>query len=88
MTTITTAQNVAALSGVILDKKSGEPVIGATIFIESLKKGASTDLEGKYSITGIPSGTYSARIDCISYLSVIIEEIKISSGINNLDIIW
>ena len=86
MTTITTAQNAAVLSGVILDKKSGEPVIGATIFIESLKKGASTDLEGKYSIEGIPSGTYSARIDCISYLSVIIEEIKISSGINNLDV--
>ena len=86
MTTMTTAQNAALLTGVVIDKKSGEPVIGATIFIESLKKGASTDLEGKYSIAGIPAGTYSARIDCISYLSVIVEEIKISSGVNTMDV--
>ncbi|MDX9782158.1 MAG: outer membrane beta-barrel protein [Bacteroidales bacterium] len=81
------AQNSGTLSGVVLDKKSGEPVIGATIFIESLKKGASTDLEGKYSITGVLPGTYIVRIDCISYVSIIVEDLKVTQGVNNFDII-
>lgn len=80
------AQNTGTISGQVLDKKSGEPVTGATIFIESLKKGASTDIDGKYSITGISPGTYNVRVDCISYVSIVVERLNVARGINNFDI--
>lgn len=80
------AQSNTTLSGEVLDKKTGEPVIGATVYIESLKRGSSTDLSGKYSISGLPPGTYTVRVDCISYMSIIIEDLKLTAGGNNFDI--
>ena len=82
----TNGQNSGVLTGTVLDKKSGEPIIGATIYIESIQKGASTDLDGKYSISGIKAGNYKARVDCISYVSIIVEELKILNGTTNFDI--
>lgn len=51
----------ATLSGVIRDIKTGEPVIGAAVYIENPRIGASTDQFGYYSIT-IPKGKHVLNI--------------------------
>ena len=49
------------LAGHIRDQKSGEPVIGASIYSESPNIGASTDQFGYYSLT-LPTGRYDLKI--------------------------
>ncbi|MET4073943.1 TonB-dependent receptor [Hymenobacter sp. UYCo722] len=51
----------ATLAGRIRDHKSGEPVVGASIYSESTKIGASTDQFGAYSLT-LPVGAHELKI--------------------------
>lgn len=75
------------LEGVIYDKSSGEPVIGATVFILKLNKVASTDIDGSYSLTGLNPGQYKVEISCIGYQSIAIEDVVIGIGRNYLEIV-
>ena len=45
------------LSGVIIDANNEETLVGANIYVESLKKGTSTDKNGEFSIE-VPAGHY------------------------------
>ncbi|MBB4602337.1 hypothetical protein HNQ93_003095 [Hymenobacter luteus] len=51
----------ATLAGHVRELKSGEPVIGATVFVEALAAGATTDQFGYYSLT-LPVGRHDLRI--------------------------
>ncbi len=46
------AQN-GTLQGTILDSKTSDPLIGATIKIVNSDKGTATDIDGFFSITNI-----------------------------------
>ena len=50
----------ALVSGHIRDSESGEPLVGATIYLKSIRKGASTDSEGRFNLLVVP-GTYEAE---------------------------
>ncbi len=52
--------------GRILEQQSGEPVIGATVYIEETKSGVITDRNGYFSLVMKP-GKYSVRIESIGY---------------------
>ena len=54
----------AVLYGKISDVETGEPLIGATIYFEELKKGAATDVDGRFSIVVKP-GKYTVDFDCM-----------------------
>ena len=43
------------LSGRIVDKKTNEPVVGATVLVKGTKTGVVTDLDGKFTILNVPS---------------------------------
>jgi hypothetical protein len=51
----------ALVTGRILDGDSGEPLIGATVFIPSLSKGTATGLDGRFSLLLKP-GSY--EVEC------------------------
>ncbi len=63
---ITAQENSVTLSGYVKDGKSGEILIGATIYVDSIGKGATTNLYGYYSLT-IPQGTYTVRYSFIGF---------------------
>jgi hypothetical protein len=54
------AQENSTLSGYVTDARSGETVIGAKVFIPSIRKGAITNNYGFYSLT-VPKGTYQVE---------------------------
>ncbi len=54
----------AVVHGKITDVESGEPLIGATIYIEELKKGAATDVDGRFSLV-IRPGKYTVDFNCM-----------------------
>ncbi|MCH2223289.1 MAG: TonB-dependent receptor [Crocinitomicaceae bacterium] len=54
------AQTKYTLSGYVTDASNGESVIGAKVYIDSIRKGAITNNYGFFSLT-VPSGTYSVQ---------------------------
>lgn len=51
----------------VRDAETKDPLIGATVFIEVLDKGASTDTAGTATITEIPDGTYRVSFSYVGY---------------------
>jgi outer membrane receptor protein involved in Fe transport len=73
------------LSGVITDKATKEGMIGATVLLIGTYKGAATDVNGKYTISGIKPGDYSIRISYVGYKEKVFNGIRISKdGVTTL----
>jgi iron complex outermembrane receptor protein len=66
----TTEDAVGSLSGTITDKADGKPIIGATVNIPDLRKGAITDVNGKYNFGSVPKGVFLVQVTYIGYLTV------------------
>lgn len=74
------AQQKGSISGVIKDESNNDILIGANILIAGTNIGASTDLDGYYSIKGLNPGLYDLKISYISYNNVTVEKVKVESG--------
>ena len=64
------AQNKGILSGKVLDKSTGEPLINAEIIIKDLNKGTTTDDKGFYQIHNLPLGSYIVSFYYLGYQSM------------------
>jgi hypothetical protein len=53
------------INGRIVDESNSEPLIGATVYIEELKNGVSTDLDGRFKLVLKP-GKYKAIFNYMS----------------------
>ncbi|WP_409029589.1 carboxypeptidase-like regulatory domain-containing protein [Gracilimonas sediminicola] len=73
------------LTGQVTDAETGEPLIGATVYIESLNKGAQSNIDGNYTISGIDAGTYTVSYRYVGYETVS-RSVEIGSGTVTLDI--
>lgn len=52
----------STISGIIIEKETGQPVIGATIYLNDLSIGTSTDQYGYYVLT-VPNGNHILRLN-------------------------
>ena len=77
------AQN-GELRGTITDKKTGEPLFGATVFLIDTDFGAATNSSGQYVLSEIPASTYNIRVSFIGYQTQIIYNVVIRSE-GNID---
>jgi hypothetical protein len=57
-------KNVAVLHGKITDVETGDPMIGATIYLEELSNGTATDVDGRFSMVVRP-GKYTVEFKCM-----------------------
>ena len=57
------------LTGQVLDTR-GFPLIGASVYIEELRRGTTTNLNGEYTLRGLEAGTYTLKFSYLGYLSV------------------
>lgn len=59
------------IKGTVTDKKTGEPLIGATVHIKNkssnLQKATSTGLDGSFSFKGVAAGEYEVEAKYVSY---------------------
>lgn len=68
------------VSGMIVDKENGSPLIGANVFISGTSLGAATDLQGSFRITSVPPGMYSVKASYMGYESIEITEVAVKAG--------
>jgi hypothetical protein len=73
--TLSLSQSKGKISGKIIDKDSGELIIGANILIEGTTQGAASDIDGIFSIENVAEGSYSLVISYISYSKTRISDV-------------
>ena len=68
------------IRGFVYDKKTGEPVIGANVYLgDGTAFGAGTDVNGFFSISKIPAGHYTLTASAVSFQKFS-KEIDIADG--------
>lgn len=72
--------NTQTIRGIIIDKLSLTPIIGATVQILSLQKGSKTDTLGKYAITELAPDRYELIVSSAGYKSMTIPNVVVTSG--------
>jgi hypothetical protein len=70
------------ISGIIIDNKVKETLIGANVIIQGTTIGASTDLNGFFKLSVNP-GIYVLEISYISYQNKLIENVEVKNGKTN-----
>ncbi|MEI6019502.1 MAG: TonB-dependent receptor [Bacteroidota bacterium] len=68
------------LSGTIVDSKTGETLLGATVLIEGSNKGAAADFDGKFVINNVPAGKVNLIISYVSYTTKKIMDVKVTAN--------
>jgi hypothetical protein len=82
------SQQTGKISGKVTDSKTGETLIGLTVKLTGATLGASTDIEGRYTLNNLNPGKYSLSFSYIGYQNKNITEIEVSAGkITTLDVI-
>ena len=75
------------ISGLIIDSKSKEPLVGVTVMLTGTNIGASTDVEGYYVIQNVSPGTYTVKASYIGYAPATITNVRVNiDQTTNLDI--
>lgn len=69
----------ASVRGFVYEASTGEPVIFSNVYIEQSTYGASTDINGYFSITKIPPGTYTLLVTYLGY-DTLRQEITLGAG--------
>ena len=80
------AGTTGKISGKVIDKSTGEPLIGANILIVGTNYGGAADMDGNYFIINIPPGNYEVRASSIGYTQVSYKSVRVSvDQTTNLD---
>ncbi|GAB3243547.1 TonB-dependent receptor [Hymenobacter seoulensis] len=68
------------IRGTVLDQKTKEPIIGASVGVVGTTIGASTDLDGTFALVKVPTGTHTLRISSVSYESKSLPALQVEAG--------
>lgn len=74
------AQPAATLTGVVRDRATQEPLIGAAVSLENTPLGTATDVEGRFRLTAVPPGNYNVRVQAVGYAPFTRFNVALTSG--------
>ncbi len=66
------AQQSGSVRGFLYEKESGEPILFTPVFLKGTQYGTTSDVNGFYSITTVPPGSYILTVSTIGYDTVYI----------------
>ena len=66
------------ISGTILDKRTGDPLIGVNVIVEGTTLGAATDMDGYYAILNVSPGRHSVRASYIGYTTESVTNVMVN----------
>ncbi len=81
MFTYSYAGTTGKLAGTIIDKQTGEPLMGVNVVLQNTQLGAATDIDGQYFIVNIPVGSYTVEVSFVGYHTQIIKNVEISADL-------
>ncbi len=72
------AGTTGKIAGKIIDKKTGEALLGVNVVLVKTLMGAASDFDGNYFIINIPPGIYEIKASLIGYAPVVIQNVRVS----------
>ncbi len=76
--TVALAGTTGKISGRVTDQSTGEPIIGADVYIPDAGQGSMTDLNGDYFIIGVRPGNYTLVCSYIGYQKTSITDVLVN----------
>ncbi len=76
--TFVSAGVTGKIVGTVVEKGTGEPLVGVNISLAVLGMGAATDDDGYFFITNVPPGTYALQISYIGYQTVDYRNVQVT----------
>jgi TonB-dependent receptor len=73
------AQSTGIVEGRIVDASGGSPLPGANVVVEGTSIGTSTDQNGRYQLTSVPTGSQTLTVSFVSYQTTS-ETVEVSAG--------
>jgi TonB-linked SusC/RagA family outer membrane protein len=73
------AQGDGTITGVVIDQATQQPVSGAQVVVVGTQRGGMTDAQGRFSIAGVPPGTYDVRARRVGY-APIVQRVTVAAG--------
>jgi outer membrane receptor for ferrienterochelin and colicin len=73
----TWAGTTGKIAGIVSDGSTGDPLVGANVFLEGTAMGASTDEDGFYFIINIPPGKYSVTVSYVGYEKITTSNVSV-----------
>lgn len=74
------AQNTGTLAGCVFDADTGEPLIGANVWVSEIERGAIADIDGCYLIHEVPVGMYTVRFCSAGFDTQVVSQVEIVWG--------
>ncbi len=81
-TALINAGATGKIVGRLLDAKTGDPIVGASVMVVGTKRGAVTDFEGRFVIGQIEPGTYTIRITHLDYSPLTVTDVLIKPDLS------
>lgn len=76
-------ESTGTVRGFVYDKSSGEPILFTNVFLKGTTYGASTDVNGFFSISRVPAGTYTLVSTYLGYDTAAVQITVKPGGIVN-----
>ena len=73
------AGNTGKIVGRVADKQSGEGLVSVNILVVGTTRGAVTDVDGRYTIIGVPIGAYTIRASQVGYQQVDVTNVQVGA---------
>lgn len=73
-------QSTGTIYGTVVDRETGETLIGVNVRVEGTTTGTVTDLDGAYAISGLAAGTYRLAFSYIGYHNQTVTGVAVTAG--------
>jgi iron complex outermembrane receptor protein len=80
------AQTGVSVSGRLLNSLSGDPIPGAMVQIDELRRTTTSDASGTFAFDNVPPGTYHLSVHTQGYTTRRTEVVVMSEPVQNLDL--
>jgi hypothetical protein len=75
------------VSGIVVEAGLGRPIAGVTVLVRGLTLATTTDVEGRYTLRGVPPGVQTLTFSKSGYTRGIVTEIRVAPGqISKVDV--
>ena len=65
------------ITGRVTDAETSQPLPGVDVTIEGTMMGASTSVDGTYTILNVPPGTYTLKCSLIGYAKTTVKNVRV-----------
>jgi TonB-linked SusC/RagA family outer membrane protein len=69
-----------SITGRVIDRSTDQPLVGAQVYLDGTAIGGLTQEDGRYTLSGVPNGTYTVVVQLIGYANGRAENVVVRGG--------